>query len=225
MRPRRPSCRDACSWCDPAARPAADRTSWGRVRRCCFCLAGDHSPRLRIRVKAAAGAAAAGTAGLLNRQPRHLDRWGVLHRQADDDRRVVLASAVAHTHQRDSRRRRDWSCGKAAAVSAYVLTVRLPLADRRSHGVAINDVAGHVQRGHGVDHHDLLARPAPRWSPANARAAAPPRTRGRRSSRWRVARWTKTSSRAGERVGLRSVVLVVQGTIRRPFGRRCCCSI
>ena len=29
-----------------------------------------------------------------------------------------------------------------------------------------------VQRGHGVDHDDLLARPAPRWSPANSLAAA-----------------------------------------------------
>ena len=37
-------------WCKAAARPAADRTRCGRVRRCCFWLAGDHSPRLRIRV-------------------------------------------------------------------------------------------------------------------------------------------------------------------------------
>jgi hypothetical protein len=41
------------SWCKAAARPAADRTSCGRVRRCCFSLAGDHYARLRIRVKAA----------------------------------------------------------------------------------------------------------------------------------------------------------------------------
>jgi hypothetical protein len=43
--------RDCWCWCKAAARPAADRTSCGRVRRC-FSLAGDHSPRLRIRVRA-----------------------------------------------------------------------------------------------------------------------------------------------------------------------------
>ena len=54
-----------------------------------------------------------------------------------------------------------------------------------------------VQRVHGVDHHDLLARAAPRWSPANTLAAAPPRTRARRSSRGRVSRWTSCSSIGG----------------------------
>ena len=54
-----------------------------------------------------------------------------------------------------------------------------------------------VQRVHGVDYHDLLARAAPRWSPANTLAAAPPRTRARRSSRGRVSRWTSCSSIGG----------------------------
>ena len=59
------------------------------------------------------------------------------------------------------------------------------------------DVApSEVQCVHGVDEHDLLARSAPCWSPANARTVAPPRLRTRRSSRSRMPPWTMSSSGA-----------------------------
>lgn len=77
-----------------------------------------------------------------------------------------------------------------------------------------------MPRGHSVDDRGLLARHAPRCSPANARAAAPPLTRARRSSRGRVPGRTNRSSRWHPPAGCR--IARQCGRAARPGELSCC---